>query len=323
MTKLVILDSYALTPGDLDWSGLRALADEVEEYPRTAYDQLADRIGDADFAVLNKGHIDEAVLAQCPKLRWVGVTATGTDSLDVDACRRRGIPVANVPAYSTHSVAQFTVGLLLETVQHSALRAAAVEQGMWQLDLPAAMRAPAWDELCGKTIGIVGYGDIGRQVAAVARAFGMRVLVHTRTVRPEYEDGATRFVPLEELLAESDVISLHCPATPQTRGLLHAGTLARCRRGVIVLNTARGALVDERAMADALHSGQVGAYAADVAAVEPLPADSPLRGAPHLLLTPHVAWTSRQALARLSGEVCENLRSFLNGGARNVVNGPF
>lgn len=320
--KLVILDSYALREGDLDWSPLAPLVDTVVSYPRTAYADIIPRLRGADLAITNKARIDDAVLAACPRLRWVGVTATGTDVLDIEACRRHGVAVANVPSYSTHSVAQLTFALLLESLQHTSAHAAAVRSGYWQVDLPAGRAIPPAAELFGKTLGIVGYGEIGREVARIAAAFGMQVLVHTRTVRPEYAAHPVEFLPLEALLSRSDIVSLHCPATPATKGIINARTLALMRPGSVLVNTARGALVDEPALLAALETGRPAFFAADVAAAEPLPAQSPLRSHPRVLLTPHVAWTTAEALARLSATVCQNLSSFLQGRAQNIVNEP-
>ena len=225
--KLVILESYVMEPGDLDWSGLRALVPDVVEYVRTPYEQIAPRIGDAELVVLNKCRMDEAILSQCPNLRWVGIIATGTDNLDLEACRRHGVSVANVPAYSTYSVAQMAFSLLLTLCQCPERQDRALRDGYWQLDIPAGYGILPQVELYGKTFGVCGYGNIGRQTARLAQAFGMRVLVWTRTVRPEYAADGVTFVGLDTLLAESDVVSLHCPATPATRGLIGAEALAK------------------------------------------------------------------------------------------------
>lgn len=318
--KLVILESYALRQGDLDWSCLAALADEVTCYPRTPYDQIAARIGDAELVIVNKCRIDGPVLDACPQLRWVGVTATGTDSLDVEACRRRGVAVCNVPGYSTASVAQLAVTLLLAGCQRLRDYDQAVRAGSWQLDLPPELAAHPGIELAGKTLGIVGYGAIGRQVSRAAAALDMRVLVHTRTPRPG-ADGV-EFVPLETLLAESQAISLHCPATDQTHHIIRRETLALCRPGLVLVNTARGALVDHVALLESLDSGRVAFYGTDVADVEPPAASSPLRSHPRVLLTPHIGWTSPESLARLTAIMEANLRSFLAGKPENLVNGP-
>lgn len=317
--KAVILESCVLRPGDLDWAEVRRLAGDVAEYARTAPDEITGRIGEAELVILNKCRVDEAVLRRCPRLQWIGITATGTDNIDLEACRRRGIPVANVPGYSTYSVAQHTFSLLLAVCQCAERYNRAVQAGYWQLDVPEKFGLLPQAELYGKTLGIFGYGAIGRQVARIGRAFGMRVLVCTRTPRPQGTDGV-EFVDFDTLLAGSDVLSLHAPATPATCGVIDAAALEKVKPGCILLNTARGALVDEAAVAAACRSGRLGFYAADAMAVEPLPAGSPLRGLPNVLLTPHIAWTTAEALARLTQTVAQNLRSYLQGRPENVVN---
>ena len=317
--KIVVLDSYCVHPGDLDWSRLYDLADVVEEYPRTSYELLAQRLQDADFAVSNKCRIDGEILAACPRLRWVGLTATGTDSLDLEACHAHGVAVANVPGYSTESVAQHAFALLLALSNSIAARAASLRDGYWQTDVPEHYGIRPHFELAGRTFGVVGYGAIGRAAARIARGFGMRVLVYTRHVKPEYAGDGVEFVPFDQLLEESDVVSLHCPATAETRGMIGGAALAAMKPGTILLNTARGALVDEAAVCAALKSGHLGFYAADVAAHEPVQPKDPLLRCPNVLLTPHVAWATGEALARLSAEVCTNLEAFLQGKKRNLV----
>lgn len=318
--KAVILESYVMQEGDLDWSGVYALVPDTTAYVRTSYDQIAQRIGDADFVLLNKCRMDEEILSQCPNLKWVGIIATGTDNLDLEACRRHGVQVANVPGYSTYSVAQMTFSLLLAVCQCAERQNRAVQDGYWQLNVPAEYRILPQVELCGKTFGIFGYGSIGRQAGRIAKAFGMRVLACTRTVRPEYAADGVEFVDFDTLLKESDVLSLHTPATPATRGVISAAALEKIKPGCILVNTARGALVDEAAVAEALKNGRLGFYAADAFAVEPLPADSPLRGLPNALLTPHIAWTTKEALQKLMDITTQNLRSFLAGAGENIVN---
>ncbi len=318
--KAVILESYVMQEGDLDWSGVYALVPDTTAYVRTSYDQIAQRIGDADFVLLNKCRMDETILSQCPNLKWVGIIATGTDNLDLEACRRHGVQVANVPGYSTYSVAQMTFSLLLAVCQCAERQNRAVQDGYWQLNVPAEYRILPQVELCGKTFGIFGYGSIGRQAGRIAKAFGMRVLACTRTVRPEYAADGVEFVDFDTLLKESDVLSLHTPATPATRGVVSAAALEKIKPGCILVNTARGALVDEAAVAEALKNGRLGFYAADAFAVEPLPADSPLRGLPNALLTPHIAWTTKEALQKLMDITTQNLRSFLAGAGENIVN---
>ncbi len=321
--KLVILDSYALVPNDLDWSALETVVESMVCYPRTPYDQIAARIGDAELVIVNKCRIDEAVLSACPNLKWVGVTATGTDSLDVEACRRHGVAVANVPSYSTRAVAQLTFALLLCGCQQVLEHNRAVREGYWQLDVPPELSPAVPMELYGKTLGIVGYGEIGQQVSSIAHAFGMNILVHTRTVRQEYAQHPVRFVTLEQLYAESDIVSLHCPSTPQTAGMICAESLKRFKKGAFLINTARGTLVNEADLADALTSKHLAFYGADVAYTEPAPADCVLRSLPNALLTPHIAWTTPEALKRLASCVCSNLISFVNGAPENIINGVF
>ena len=318
--KAVILEDYAIQQGDLDWSGVEALVPDVTRYGRTAPEEVVPRIGDAEIVFLNKCRIDETVLARCPKLRWVGIIATGTDNLDLQACRRHGVAVANVPGYSTHSVAQMTFSLLLAICQCADRYDRLVQDGRWRTEDPAAYRLLPQVELLGKTFGIYGYGRIGRQTARIAKAFGMEVLVCTRTVRPEYAADGVEFVDFDTLLARSDVLSLHCPATPETRGLISREALAKMKPGAILLNTARGALVDEEAVADALESGKLAFYGADAFATEPLPPQSRLRSLPGAVLTPHIAWTTKEALQRLMDITTGNLRSFLAGKGENIVN---
>lgn len=317
--KLVLLDSYAMQEGDLDWSPLRALVDSFVAWPRTPYEEAAARIGDADFVVVNKTWIDDAVLDACPNVKWIGLTATGTDSLDLDACRRHKVPVANVPGYSTHSVAQHVFSLLLSICQCPDRYYRAVKGGCWQTDIRPEYGVTPQRELFGKTLGIVGYGEIGRAVARIAQGFGMKVLAHTRTVRDAYLGDGVDFLSLNELLAASDVVTLHCPASPQTRGMICDDTLAEMKPGAILINTARGALVDDAAVARALHSGRLGFFGADVVGAEPIRPDNPLLGCDNALITPHIAWATRESLDRLAAIVTDNFRSYLAGQPQNLV----
>ena len=290
--KAVILESYVMEEGDLDWSGVKALVPDTTSYVRTDYADIAPRIGDAELVFINKCRIDEAVLAQCPNLKWVGIIATGTDNIDLEACRRHGVAVANVPGYSTYSVAQMTFSLLLAICQCAQRYDRAVKAGYWQLGIPAE------------------YGLLPQ----------VELLVCTLTVRPAYAADGVEFVDFDTLLARSDVLSLHCPATPETRGLISREALAKMKPGAILLNTARGALVDEEAVADALESGKLAFYGADAFATEPLPQESPLRAEPHAILTPHIAWTTREALQNLMDITTRNLRTWLEGNGEHIVN---
>lgn len=320
MLKAVILEDHAVHAGDMDWSGVRPLVDQLDIWEDTPQELVIQRLQGAQAAILNKRVIDEAVLAACPDLRWVGVIATGTDNLDLDACRRHGVLAANAPGYSTYSVAQFVFSLLLAACQCTERWNAGIRNGYWKVQ-PAPYASLPQVELYGKTFGVYGYGNIGRQAARIAKAFGMRVIVCTRTVRPQYAGDGVEFVSRAQLLAESDVISLHCPLTPATRGMIDAAALAACKPGCILVNTARGALVDEAAVAAACAAGRLAFYLADAYAVEPLPDDSPLRRLDNVILTPHIAWATGAALHNLEQIVTENLASWIAGHPANIVNG--
>lgn len=308
--KIVVLDGFTENPGDLSWEPL-ACQGELTVYDRTPPEQAAERIGTAEIAFTNKTPLPEAVLAACPALRYIGVLATGYNVVDVEAAHRRGIVVTNIPDYGTDTVAQFTMAMLLEICHRIGHHNQEVQQGRWS-------RCPDfcfWDtpqmELAGKTLGIMGYGRIGRAVGRLARAFGMKVLAVSRTPRPE-EEGVT-MVPWEPLLAASDVITFHCPLTEETRGIVNRETLRQMKDGVILLNMARGPLIQEADLREALESGKVYAAGMDVAATEPIQPDSPLLGAKNCILTPHIAWASQEARRRLMDTAAENLRSFLEG----------
>ena len=310
--KIVVLDGYTANPGDLSWVKLASLGD-LTVYDRTAPEQVSARIGDAELVLTNKTALTRERMAAAPKLRYVGVLATGYNVVDVDAARELGVTVTNVPAYSTDSVAQMTIALLLEICHHAGAHDRAVQEGRWS----ACPDYCFWDypliELAGKTMGVIGYGRIGRRVAELARCLGMKVVAWTRTPRdPEC-------VSLDELLRVSDVITLHCPLFPETRGLINRETIAKMKDGVILLNTSRGPLIDDLALCEAIRSGKVYAAGADVAAVEPIAADNPLLGLPNMILTPHIAWATLEARTRLLDIAAENVRAFLRGAPVNVV----
>ncbi|MBR2978069.1 MAG: D-2-hydroxyacid dehydrogenase [Oscillospiraceae bacterium] len=317
--KIVILDGYTANPGDLSWEEI-ARQGELTVYDRTAPSETVERIGDAEVVFTNKVLITKDVMDACPKLRLVSVLATGYNVVDLAAAKERGIAVCNVPAYSTRDVAQMTFALLLELCHRVGHHSATVHEGRWT----ASKDFCYWDYapvgLAGKTIGLVGFGAIGRTVAKIAEAFSMEVLVYSRTVRPEYETEHCRFCSLGELLEKSDVVSLHCPLTEQTERLIREETLAKMKDGAILLNTGRGPLVDEQAVAGALERGKLSGYAADVVCKEPIPADSPLLGAKNCFLTPHIAWATKDARERLLKVSAENLRAFAAGKPQNVVN---
>lgn len=310
--RLVVLDGHTCNPGDLSWAPLEALG-ELTVHARSAPEQVAERIARASVVLTNKTRLSAELLEQAPELRGIAVLATGHDIVDGAAARRLGIPVCNVPEYGTASVAQAVFALLLELTNHTGSLAAGVRDGRWS----ACPDFCYWDaplqELAGLTFGIVGHGRIGAAVARIARAFGLEVLSHRRTPGPGNVD-------LDTLLATSDVVSLHCPLTPETRGLINAERLARMKPGAILINTGRGPLIDEAALAEALASGHLGGAGLDVLSIEPPAADHPLLRAPNCLITPHVAWASRAARERLIAATAANVAALLRGEPIHVVN---
>lgn len=317
--KIVILDGHAVNPGDLSWDCLKPFGD-VTVYQRTAdrADAIA-HIGDAQIVLTNKTPITEAVLEACPSIRMVGVLATGYNVVDCAAARRRGIPVCNVPDYGTAAVAQFTMGLLLEICHQIGHHSQTVHEGKWT----ACPDFCYWDtpqmELSGKTLGIIGFGRIGRAVGRIAKAFGMRVLACSRTEYPEGREIAD-YVNLDTLLAASDVISLHCPLTPENTGLISDAAIKRMKDGAILLNTARGPLLSEAAVAAALESGKLRYAAVDVVSCEPIRRDNPLLTAPNCIITPHMAWAPLESRQRILDCTVKSIRGFLEGTPVNVVN---
>lgn len=318
--NIAVLDGYTLNPGDLSWDELKALG-PYEIFDRTPPDEVAARAANAEIAITNKAVLHRPQIEAMPRLKYIGVTATGYNIVDVAAAKERGVIVTNVPAYGTRSVAQHTFALLLELTQHAGHHAQTVRDGRW-------VRSPDWCywdhplvELDGLTLGIVGYGRIGQAVARLAEAFGMKVITSASSSGRQREANVA-VVDLEYLFSESDVVSLHCPLTPETKHLVNAQRLARMKPRSFLLNTSRGPLVDEAALADALNSGRIAGAAMDVLSVEPPPADNPLLSAKNCLITPHIAWATRAARARLMKTAVDNVRAFLAGKPQNVVNGP-
>lgn len=310
---IVVLDGYTLNPGDLDWSPLRILG-QYTVYDRTAPDEIVSRAEEAEIVLTNKCPLSAATIARLPKLRYIGVLATGYNVVDVAAARARNIVVTNVPAYGTRSVAQHVFALILELAQNVGRHAQTVREGQWAKSADFCY----WDrpliELDGLTLGIVGYGHIGQAVAEIGRAFGMHIAVTSRREVP----GVTR-LSIDELFSASDVLTLHCPLTPETAGLVNATRLARMKRSAFLINTGRGGLIVEQDLAAALASGQLAGAGLDVLSTEPPPADHPLLRAKNCLITPHIAWATRAARARLLGTVITNLTAFQAGRPQNVV----
>lgn len=315
--KIVVLDGYTLCPEDSGAKAFGELGCALQVYDRTAPSQTAARIGDAQIVLTNKTLVTREVMEACPALRYVGVLATGYNVVDVAAADERGIVLTNVPAYSTQAVAQHTMALLLESASRVGAYDAQVKAGAWSASPDFCFFAGETEELAGKTLGIVGFGHIGQAVARAAMGLGMQVIANARSEKPGWPQ--VRFVPRETLFAQSDIISLHCPLTEETRGMIGAQAIAAMRSGVRVINTARGPLVDEAAMADALRTGRVACYMADVLDTEPPAADSPLLAAPNTILTPHVAWAARQTRERLARIAVSNVRAFLQGAPANAV----
>lgn len=312
--KVVILDAYTANPGDLSWGPVEAVG-PCTIHDRTAAGELLARAAGAEALVTNKTLLDRDTIAALPALRVISVLATGYNVVDVAAARDRGIAVCNVPEYATPNTAQATWALILELTNRVGELSASVHAGRWSKSPDFCY----WDgelvELAGRTLGIVGYGRIGRTVAAVGRAFGMRILAHRRTPGPDAE-----CVDLETLLRESDVVSLHCPLTPETQGLIDARRLALMKPTALLVNAARGPLVVEADLAAALDAGRIAGAALDVLSIEPPPASNPLLTAKNCIITPHVAWATRDARRRLIEATAENLRAFAAGRPRNVVN---
>lgn len=314
MIKLTILDGHAVNPGDLSWDMFKEFAD-VTVYERTPQEMLIDRIGNSDAIFLNKINITEEVLAACPNLKYIGVLATGYNVIDLEAARKRNIIVTNIPAYSTDSVAQHVFALILHFTNHVAIHNDSVSKGEWVTCPDFCYWNKSLIELNGKTLGIFGYGNIGKKVFQIAQAFGMKVICCTRTQKP----GMPESVSFEELLKRSDFISLHAPLTEQTKNIINKDSLKLMKKSAYLINTARGGFVVEQDLADALNSDLIAGYAADVAGSEPMDKDCPLLSAKNCVITPHIAWAPLETRSRLQGIALENLKGFLNGKPVNVV----
>ncbi len=316
--KIVVLDGYALNPGDLSWEGIAAFG-KLIVYDRTPAEDTIARIGDANIIFTNKTVIDRQILDACPEIAFIGVLATGYNVVDVNAAREKGIVVCNVPEYGTPAVAQFTIGLILELASHIGVHSASVAQGDWCRSKDFCYWNHPLIELQGKTLGIIGFGSIGQAVARIAEAMGMNVLAFSRTIHPERENARCHYTDLDTLLAESDVISLHCPLFPETHEIICKENIEKMKDGVWIINTARGGCIAEADLAEALSSGKVGAAAVDVVSTEPMHQDNPLLQAKNILITPHIAWASKEARERLMQIAAENLEKFLAGEPQNAV----
>ena len=318
MARIVVLDGYTVNPGDNPWTELAALG-ELSVHERTPPSEIVERARGAEVVLVNKAILDADSLGRLPSLRGVSVLATGVNSVDLPTATARGIPVCNVPSYSTASVVQHTLALLLELCHRVALHDDSVHAGDWQRSADFCYWKAPLLELEGKQLGVIGYGAIGRRVGDAARALGMRVCAAQLSPSKRAEDDVPR-LPLSELFRSSDVISLHCPLTSETRQLVSAELLALVKPSAFLINTARGGLIDESALSAALDSGALAGAALDVLSSEPPNADNPLLGARNCVITPHVAWTSLAARQRLLAVSVDNVRAILNGHPIHVVN---
>lgn len=314
--NIVVLDGYTLNPGDLSWNELQSLGHSTV-YERTESKDIVHRAQAAQIILTNKTPLMKETIDALPQVRYIGVLATGYNVVDVAAAKHRGIVVTNVPAYGTASVAQTVFALLLELTHRVRLHADLVKYGGWSLQPDFSFWQGGLVELAGKTMGIVGFGNIGREVAHIAAAFGMNVIVATRTRKLSEE--RVRFVDLDTLFETSDVISLHCPLTEETKHLVNPVRLARMKPAAFLINTSRGALIDESALADALNNNRIAGAGLDVLSVEPPPQDHPLFNAKNCVITPHFAWATRESRQRLMNAAVANVRSFLNGNPINIV----
>lgn len=318
MLNIVVLDGYALNPGDLDWRAIESMG-MLTVYDRTASDQVAARIGKAQAVFTNKTIIDSAAMDACPDMKFIGVLATGYNVVDVQAARARGITVCNIPAYSTPSVAQHTFALLLDVCNHVADHSESVHDGKWSNCPDFCYWNSPLIELSGKTMGIIGFGRIGRQVAQIAIAFGMNVLCYSRSAKDAAMPDHCRYASLQELFEQSDVITLHCPLNESTRGIICRENIAKMKDNVIILNTGRGPLVVEQDLSEALNCGKVYAAGVDVVSEEPMKEDNPLLMARNCVITPHIAWAPLESRKRLMAIAAKNLQAWIQGHPINTV----
>tara|TARA_R110002050_G_scaffold83889_8_gene179292 strand:+ start:327 stop:1289 length:963 start_codon:yes stop_codon:yes gene_type:complete len=319
--KIVVLDGYTLNPGDLSWEDLKNHGDLVV-YDRTPFnsEEIIKRIGNAEIVYTNKTPLPKDVIHKAENLKYIGVLATGYNVVDVETAKESGIIVTNVPAYSTVSVAQFTMALLLEMCHHIGNHNNAVKKGEWEQSPDFCFWNSPLIELEGKTLGIIGFGSIGQATAKIAQAFGLNILFNNRSKKPELESVSCKQVELDGLFSKSDIISLHCPLFESTEGIINSKNILKMKDGVMIINTARGGLVVEQDLSDALNSGKVSCAAVDVVSEEPIKADNPLLKAKNCIITPHIAWAPKEARTRLMHVTVENLEAFLKGNPINVVN---
>lgn len=319
MVKIVVLDGYTLNPGDISWEELGKLG-ELVVYDRTPEEEILERIQGAEVVFVNKVPLQKENLSKAPALKFIGVLATGYNIVDIEAAKELGILVANIPTYGTMAVAQFVFGLLLEICHHVGVHSEAVKKGAWTHSADWCFWNYPLIELDGKTMGIIGFGRIGQATGTIAQAFGMKVLAHDAHPNRDLETDTLKYVELDELLAKSDVISLHCPLFESTMGIINKETIAKMKDGVIIINTSRGPLIMEEDLAEALNNGKVYMAAVDVVSAEPIKANNPLMTAKNCIITPHIAWAPRESRIRLMDIAVDNLKAFLAGEPVNIVN---
>ncbi|NMB43229.1 MAG: D-2-hydroxyacid dehydrogenase [Clostridiales bacterium] len=317
--KIVVLDGYTENPGDLSWEGLEGLGD-LTVYDRTPKDKIVERIGDAQAIYVNKVPITRDIIKACPNLKFIGVLATGYNVIDTEAAKEAGIVVSNVPTYGTDAVAQYTIALILELCHHIGAHSDAVKQGEWTSSPDWCFWKYPLVELAGKTLGIIGYGRIGQRTAEIAKALKMNILAYSRNPKKDLESDNLKFASLDEIYANSDIISLHLPLFPSTEGMINKESISKMKDGVMIINTSRGPLIVEEDLRDALNSGKVAGAAVDVVSTEPIEMDNPLLEAKNMIITPHIAWAPKESRQRLMDVAVDNLRAFIDGKPQNVVN---
>ncbi|MBO9727875.1 MAG: D-2-hydroxyacid dehydrogenase [Chitinophaga sp.] len=318
MMNIIVLDGHTLNPGDLDWTALQALGN-VTVYERTPEAMVAERIATADVVLTNKAIVNAAAIEQAKQLKYIGVTATGFNVVDIAAARARHIPVTNVPAYSTASVAQLTFALILELCHHTGLHAASVRAGEWSSSIDFSYWKTPLTELSGSTLGIVGLGQIGQAVARIALAFGMKVIANHKHPDRDAMEGVT-FVDLATCFRDADIISLHCPLNAGNKEFVQMDLLRTMKPSAFLINTSRGPLIRETDLAEALKEGIIAGAALDVLSAEPPSAGNPLISSPNIIITPHIAWATQAARKRLMHTVVENLKAFQGGVPQNIIN---
>ena len=319
--KIVILDGYTENPGDLSWEALKAFG-ELQVYDRTPYEdgEIARRIGEAEVVFTNKCPIRKAVIDACPHLKYISVLATGYNIVDYAYAWEKGIPVSNVPTYGTASVGQFAIALLLEICHHVAHHSEAVHAGRWEANPDWCFWDSPLIELAGKTMGIIGFGRIGHRTGQIAKALGMRVIVNDSHENPAFKAEGFAYVDRDTLYGESDVVVLHCPAFPDTVGMINKDSIAKMKDGALLVNNSRGQLVVEQDLAEALDSGKLGGAAVDVVSTEPIKGDNPLLRARNCIITPHMSWGAKEARQRIMDITVENVKAYQSGHPQNVVN---